>query len=241
MTYTAQQLITKAFFISGIAGHDFQTVTGPQLAYGLGALNDIIDDKQIETDMIPYTTTLYDFNSVPGQEMYFIPGLVQVDTLCFFIDTIRYSMSEVGRDVYFGSSRANNIDSLPVTFHAERCFNGTNIFLYFYPNIAYPMQLLGLFKLNEVTFNQDLSLTIERFYINYLGYSLANRLCIEYGYTIPQDVKMQLEWYEMNISKRSAPMDLKAKTINMFAPGNTISYAQVNLGGGFIAVGGAFG
>jgi hypothetical protein len=183
--------------------------------------------------MIPYTTTLYNFNSIPGQEMYFIPGLVQVDTLCFFIDDIRYSMSNVSRDVYFGSSRANNIDSLPVTFHAERCFNGTNIFLYFYPNLAYPMQLLGLFKLNEVTASQDLSLTLERFYINYLGYALANRLCIEYGYAIPQDVRMQLQWYQDNISKRSAPMDLKAKTINMFGPMSAINYAQVNIGQGF--------
>ena len=239
MAYTAQQLISKAYFIAGIVSHDFQAVSGSQIGYGLGVLNDIIDDKQIETDMIPYTTTYYDFNSVIGQEMYFISGLVQVDTLCFFIGDIRYSMSQVSRDIYFGSSRANNINSLPVSFHAERCLNGMNIFLYFYPNVAYPMQLLGLFKLAEVTINQDLSLTMERFYINYLGYALANRLCIEYGYTIPMDVKMQLQWYEANISKRSAPMDLKAKTINMFAPGNTISYAQINLGQGF--VGGAFG
>ena len=149
-------------------------------------------------------------------------------------------MSEVSRDVYFGSSRANNIDSLPVTFHAERCFNGTNIFLYFYPNVAYPMQLLGLFQLTEVTFNQDLSLVYERFYINYLGYSLANRLCIEYNYAIPPDVKTQLEWYQMNISKRSAPMDLKVKTINMFQQSNSISYAQCNLGAGWLATS-AFG
>lgn len=240
MAYTTQELITKAFFVAGIAGHDFQVVTGPQLSYGLRVLNDIIDDKQIETDMIPYTTTLYNFNSVPGQEMYFIPGLVQVDTLCFFIDDIRYSMSNVSRDIYFGSSRANNIDSLPVTFHAERCFNGTNIFLYFYPNLAYPMQLLGLFKLNEVTSGQDLSLTLERFYINYLGYALANRLCIEYGYAIPQDVKTQLQWYQDNISKRSAPMDLKAKNINMFGVTNSVNFAQSNLGGGWLATG-AFG
>lgn len=241
MAYTAQELITKAFFVAGIAGHDFQVVTGPQLHYGLKVLNDIIDDKQIETDMIPYTTTLYDFNSVPTQEMYFIEGLVQVDTLCFFINDIRYSMSNVSRDIYFGSSRANNIESLPVTFHAERCFNGTNIFMYFYPNQVYPMQLLGLFKLTEVTFNQDMSLTYERFYINYLGYALANRLCIEYGYAIPPDVKAQLEWYQANISNRSAPMDLKAKNINMFNTGNSINYAQCNLGQGWVAIGGAFG
>ena len=241
MAYTAQQLITKAFFIAGIVGHDFQTVTGPQLAYGLNVLNDIIDDKQIEIDMIPYMTTLYNFNSVPNQEMYFIEGLVQVETLCFFINEIRYSMSEVSRDVYFGSSRANNIESLPVTFHAERCLNGTNIFMYFYPNIAYPIQLLGLFQLSEVTFNQDLSAIYERFYINYLGYALANRLCIEYGYSIPPDVKTQLQWYQANISARSAPMDLRANNVNCFGITSTINFAQANLGGGWTAIGGAFG
>lgn len=241
MAYTVQQLLTKAFFVAGIAGHDFQTVTGPQLSYGLQVLNDIIDDKQIETDMIPYTTTLYNFNSISGQEMYFIPGLVQVDTLCFFIDSIRYSMSNVSRDVYFGSSRANNIDSLPVTFHAERCLNGTNIFLYFYPNTAYPMQLLGLFQLDEVAYNYDLSLQFERFYINYLGYATAVRLCIEYGYAVPPDVRQTLQWYQDNISKRSAPMDLKARNINCFNVGSSVNYAQVNIGQGYAPIGGAFG
>lgn len=233
MAYSATKLVNDAFFVSGVVSHDFQTLSGPQLSYGLGLLNDSIGDKAVEQDMIPYYTTQYTFNTVAAQQEYFIENLVDVTSLTFFIGDIRYSMQNVPRDLYFGTSRANNIESLPLTFHFERCFNGGNIFLYFYPNQVYRMELTGLFRLGEITVEQNLQLTLDRFYINYLKYDVAVRICTEYNYEVPANVNKMLLSYEEKIAGMSAPLDLTSKIISVFNGNSAISYASVNLGKGW--------
>jgi hypothetical protein len=348
MPYSVLDLITKAYYISGIVGRDFQTLSGSQLATGLGVLNDILDDKVIETDMVPYWTTQYQWPATVGQQKYFIPNLIRVETLVFFINTVRYNTSEVARDRYFGSARAENIQSLPFTWHQERTLGGVNIFLYFFPQENYTMEISGLFRLYEVYLNQQLDLQstvanlgtatvagtgnfgagqlvvngvdlagtyatvgalvayvntgiipnitaaivgtqfqltapaprfsigsfninittlgsegsvnninfvnfstitgpnnvtyfpqgLERFYINYLKYALAVRVCTEFNYTVPPEAAKQLLTYEELISKRSAPIDLTNATITTLTDeAGFISYGQVNIGRGWTTAG----
>lgn len=158
MPYSVLNLITNAYYISSIVGRDFQTLSGSQLSTGLEVLNDILADKVIETDMVPYWTTGFQWPATVGQEKYFIPNLISVETLVFYIDSVRYNTSEVHRDQYFGSARANNINSLPFTWHQERTLGGVNIFLYFFPQQNYTMEITGLFRLYDVTLNQQLDL-----------------------------------------------------------------------------------
>jgi hypothetical protein len=232
MPYTATKLITNAYYTSGIVGREFQTVSGAQLNDGLDILNELLTDKFAETDLLPYYTT-YDFNVVQGQESYFIPNLVEIDTLVFFINSVRYAMRKTQRDVYFGSPRADNIQSLPFNWHFERGLGGGTIYLYFLPDVNYPMQLVGQFGLLEATINQDLLLTFDQFYISYLKYDLARRLCINYDYVIPDGVSLQLLQYELSISKRISPMDLSMQKISTLGKRQALNYAQVNLGGGW--------
>ena len=82
--------------------------------------------------------------------------------------------------------------------------------------------------------NQDLSLTLDRFYINYLKFDLANRLCAEYNYTTPPGVVTQLRKYEDNISKRSGPMDLRLTKLSSLQRRGGINYGQVNIGKGWV-------
>ena len=159
MPYSVLNLITNAYYIASIVGRDFQTLSGSQLSTGLEVLNDILADKVIETDMVPYWTTGFQWPATVGQEKYFIPNLIHVETLTFFIDSVRYNTSEVPRDRYFASARANNINSLPFTWHQERTLGGVNIFLYFFPQQNYTMEISGLFRLYDVTLNQQLDLT----------------------------------------------------------------------------------
>lgn len=335
MGYSVINLITNSYYASGIVSRDFQVLSAPQINYGLQFLNDILADKTIEKDMIPYFTK-YEFFAVAGQEEYFIPNLEQLETLVFFINDIRYQMREIDRKIYFGASRANNIDSLPFNFHLERCLGGSNLFLYFFPQTNYPMEAWGTFRLGSVVLNQDLASNqgtanlgqcifyptlgpatlaigqlvvnnvdlagtyanqtalvtyinsgaipmvtaqiidtqfylqayqgtnitvatsgdanftntitfsnfstqygplnqtflpqgLDLFYINYLKYSLADRLCTEYNFTVPPGVAKQLLQYQVWISKRSAPLDMTQQKISTFSNGNTISYSQVNL------------
>lgn len=232
MAYTTLQLINNAHYESGIVSRGFETVGGQQVNDGLQFLNDLIADKTVENGLIPYYEE-YNFNAVTGQETYFIPDLIEVETFVFYIDTVRYQTENRARREYFGSSRADNIQSLPGSWHMERCFGGANIYIYFKPNQNYPLTIWGQFRLQQVVINQDLSLTLDRFYINYLKFDLAARLCAEYNYTVPPGVAKALAKYENDISKRSGPMDLRLIKLSSLQRRGSINYGMVNIGKGW--------
>lgn len=234
MAYTTLQLINNAYYESGIVSRGFETVSGQQANDGLQFLNDLIADKTVENGLIPYYEE-HNFNAIAGQEKYFIENLISIDTFVFYIDTVRYQTENRARREYFGSSRADNIQSLPGSWHMERCFGGANLYIYFKPNQAYPLTIWGQFRLQEVTINQDLSLTLDRFYINYLKFDLAARLCAEYNYTLPPGVQKALDNYTDSISKRSGPMDLRLVKLSSLQRRGGINYAQVNIGHGWVS------
>ncbi len=229
MSYTVIQLITNGFYTSGIVAREFQQVTDTQVAEGLDYLNEILSDKVVEDDMIPYYSD-FTFTGIVGQEKYFISGLIDNDTLVFYLDTIRYHMDKKQRIEYFDTARANNINSLPVIYHVERQMGGANIYVYFYPDRPYVFEGWGLFGLTSVAINQDLSLILDQFYINYLKYALAQRICVNYDYDVPNNLSKQLEWYQTNITKRSQQMDLKIRTISTLNKSYGLNYGQINLG-----------
>ena len=236
MSYTALEVITGAYYTSGIVARDFQTVDGSQVNDGLNVLNDILEFKAVEFDMVPYVTQ-YGFNTIPNQETYFIPNLIQISTMSFFLAQVRYAMLQVPRDEYWGCSRANNISSLPFTYNVERAYvngvSGANVSMYFFPNQVYLMQIEGIFGLTQCDLYQDLSLVYDRFYITYLKYSLAKRLCVEYNYDVPAGVAGLLSDYENTISKRSQQLDLRNTCISTLSSNSALSYAQINLSPGW--------
>lgn len=240
MAYLVNSLISEAYFTSGIVSRQFQQVAGDQVQTAFNKLNEILTDSTIEEDMIPYFSAgsganpSYNFNAVPGQEQYFVPNLTKLETLVFYIDSIRYQMSKTTQDIYFGAARAENVESLPYNWHVERCIGGSNLFIYFFPDTAYPMEITGLFRLQAVpSLGFDLSTVFDQYYINYLQYRLAERLCIAYNFNLPELAMRQLSQYQQLISKRSSPMDLTINKISTLTPSQTINYAQVNLGKGW--------
>lgn len=233
MPYTTNELIANSYYLSGIVSRDFETVSGPQIGNGLQSLNSLLADKTVDDGMLPYYLT-YTFDAVVGEQVYFIPDLIDIDTIVFYLDGVRYSMRKNGRKAYFGSPRAENIKSLPFNWHMERCFGGANVYLYFLPDKNYPMRIWGLFRLQPVVLGQDLSLTFDRFYLNYTEFQLADRLCITYSYTTPPGVIRQLREYEKLIDKQSGQMDLAQRTISVIDKSHTgLNYGQVNLGHGW--------
>jgi hypothetical protein len=233
MAYLTSELISNAYYISNIVSREFETVTGAQASDGLSILNDIIADKTANSSMIPYSDK-YEFNAVAGTSEYYVPGLIYADTLTFYIDSIRYQTRNQQRQDFFGSFRATDIQSLPFNWHAERLLDGTNIYLYFVPDQAYPIEIWGSFSLSAVTQFQDLSLTLDRYYINFLKFELAVRLCTEYGYTVPPRVAVQLEEYYRWINASTNTVDLKMQKLSTLNGGTAINYAMVNLSGGWV-------
>lgn len=232
MAYTTTQLITGAYYSAGIVSREFETVSGSQLGDGLLWLNDILTEKSVDRGMVPYETT-YNANFVSGQEIYFIPNLIQVDTLTFFLDEVRYAMKYTKRNAYFGSNRVENIKTLPWQWYFERQKGGGNLYIYFLPDQNYPMEIHGIFNLPTVTLGQDLSLIFDQFYLTYLRYALSDRLCSEFDYVTPPNVIKQLGKYEAFINKNSRLLDMRIEKTSTLQKRGQLAWAFVNLGKGW--------
>lgn len=229
MAYTSLTLITRAYYLSGVVARDLQTVTGSQISDGLFLLNALLGFKGTDLRLIPYFQE-YDFPAVIGQEMYFIPGLDYVDSMTFNIGVVRYSMYDMTRKEYFATPRVDNIESLPFSYRVERTLNGSNVYLYFVPADTYTMKIYGKFKLSDVTLNQDLLLTYDTYYIEYLRYALAEYICSDYGVTFADQSRakyMEIQKKLMDVS----PPDLVIQKQTYFNKGPAIDWQFVNIPG----------
>lgn len=236
MAYTANKLITNAYYVGDIVGKEYEQPNASQLAYGLEALNELFASTEFEKSLVPYFTN-YTFNAVIGQESYDIPDLIASRILTFTLNTVRYALQYQQRDAYFGSFRANNINSLMFVNHIERNEDGATLYMYFNPDQAYPCQIWGLFRLPSVTQFQDLELTLSTGYINFLKYALARKLCIDTGRGVPENVEKEYERIYDSIAKNSATVDLSVKKLSTFGNVGTPNYGFANLGRGWLPPG----
>lgn len=155
MGYTATKLLSESFYMSGIVAREFQTIQGAQLQEGLETLNTILSDKTVEDGMLPYYST-YQLAALEGVEKYFIPNLISISSIVFYLNTVRYEMKPIPRHEYFGTTRPENVKSLPFTYHVERAVGGCNLYIYYFPNQTYLLKIFGLFTLQITNINQDL-------------------------------------------------------------------------------------
>lgn len=233
MPYISNELITSSYYASGVVSREFETVSGAQVADGLRWLNNIITEKDVDEGMVPYESTVT-LTAVQGQEKYPIPNLIQIDTLVFFLDAVRYSMKYEQRNAYFGSSRVENVQTLPFEWYWERGLGGGNLYIYFQPDRAYPMEIHGIMRIPSVTLFQDLSLTMDEFFTTYLHYALADRICAEYEYETPPNVLRQLGKYEAFINKKSRILDLRIAKQSTLQKRGSLNYGFINLGKGWV-------
>lgn len=340
MPITVTDLITEAYYDSSVVARQFQDVQGYQLSDGLKWLNQILGDKATDSGDIPYITQQYPLTGVVGQESYFVPGLVDIEAMVFYVGSVRYQMQYVDRIKYFGQPRANNINSLPLSYTYERVFGGAMIWVYFWPQQPYVFNITGNFFMPPVSLNQDLTLqtsnaslglctitgaglitagnlvingvdiagtyanvaalvtyintgvvpfvtaslqglnqftlacslvgrnitvatlgtesatnavnfayfntqggialnqtffaqAFDQFYIDYLEYQLAERICQKLNFAVPEGVANQLARYQLQISKMAEPLDLVCKKLSTMTDSRAINYAAVNIGRGF--------
>lgn len=231
MAYTVTDLINRAFNLSQVVSRELETVSGQQLSDGLIWLNALLSLKSAYTRVIPYYQQ-YQFNAVIGQEEYFVPNLVAPETLTFNIGPVRYSTQPVSRRPYFGAGRVDNITSLPFDWHFERTLGGSNIFLYFLPDQAYPIKIWGKFGFDNVTLNQDLLLLYDEYYIDYLRYRLAMRICSEYGIPMQPQAMEELAELEEAMTDVSPP-DMTLTKYSSLQGETGINWGDINIGRGW--------
>lgn len=341
MAYTVTQLITNAYYSSSLVAREFETIQGYQLNDALQWLNELLLDNTVDAGEIPYITTWLQFNSTTGQEKYFVANLIDIQSIVFFIQSVRYEMKFVGRKKYFSTPRANNINALPLSYTYERTYGGVNLFLYFFPDQPYTMQIVGNMYMTPVTLNQDLTVctanlgtytltgttpyvltqgnlvvngvdlegsyadinaliayintgvvpnviaglagtqfvltsqwggsqiqvqtigtesttnhitfqyfstlnglyqvqytALDQFYIDFLRYRLARRICMENNFAVPPTVREMLEIYQKKIVKMAEPMDLQLQKTSVLTRAIGVNWAQANVGKGWTTNGG---
>lgn len=231
MPYTTTELITRSYNLSSVVSRDLETVTGDQLNEGLDLLNELLSIKSANQRLIPYFGT-YEFTAVIGHEEYFIPNLILAESLTFSLDNVRYSMLIKSRREYFSTPRANNTQSLPYQWHYEREFGGAKLWMYFLPDREYPFELWGKFSLQDVSLNQDLSLTISKFYLAYLRYALAEYICQEYNINFPEDNQRELDSIEQKLIDIS-PIDLTTFKMSSLQKTGSLNYGDINISKGY--------
>jgi hypothetical protein len=231
MAYLASQLITRAYFLSQVLARDLQTISGSEMDDGLYLLNALLDVKFSDLQLIPYYSKFV-LNTVQGQETYFIPNLAEADTTVFNIGDVRFSMNELTRKEYFGSPRIDNLQALPFSYRYERVLGGINLNLYFVPNQVYVVTIMGKFALSDVTEFQDISLTYDLFYIEYLRFALAQYICCEYGQTFPDTCAEKLKQIVKKL-KSVSPADLSITKRSFFTTNSAFDWQYMNLGMGY--------
>ena len=246
MGITAQQLITRSYFLSGIVARNLQVPTGDQITDGLQMLNDLLNFKQIETDLIPYWTYI-ELPLISGQEFYFLPYVAAIESATFNKGVVRYPMVNTSRSHYFGSSRVDNISTLPFNWNYNRALGGGNIGLYFLPDSNYPLKMMVKLFLVDVTLQSDLTnLTetvpytfvnsnnqgLDTSYIEYLRYALAQYMCSEYGVQFNPESEKILTSYKRKLMYMSPP-DLSMIKSSILTEGVGYNWGDINIGMGW--------
>lgn len=230
MTTTVLSMLTQSLYLSSITSKDFNTPTSNQVDDALMCLNDILSEKSVDGALNPYYTS-QTFNCVTGQEAYFIDNLIQVDTLTFILNEVRFPMQYVPRDTYDGTARAINVTSLPYMYYVERSEGGATIYMYYPPNQTYTFTIWGKFALNDnVGLFTDLETVYDKFYISYLKVAVADRLCLYYNIDTPRNIMMQMEKFDTVFSNQIAPPDLTVSGISLFSTFVWPNWAIINIG-----------
>jgi hypothetical protein len=258
MAYTAQKLVTRSWFLSGIVARNLQYPTGDQITDGLQMLNDLLNFKQIETDLIPYWQYIT-FDAVQNQEYYFLPYVAEIETSTFNVGVVRYPMVPTSRTNYFGSSRVDNIYTLPFSYNYERGVGGGTLGMYFIPDQDYVIKCKAKIFLFDVSLSTDLQDVTASFsnpydidnyttytfinnsiqgydtaYIEYLRYALARYMCSEYGVEFNPQSERIFQSYQRKLMYMDPP-DLSMKKLSILNADNAPGYnwGDVNIGHGW--------
>lgn len=231
MAYPTTLLINRAWNLSGIVARGLETVSGEEGTDGLFLLNELLDFEAADTNLIPYWSRTV-LNLVQGQELYYIPNLYQVETFTFNIGPVRYPTTEVSRVKYFGNGRVDNIESLPFSWNLERVLGGSNLRMYFPPMGSYIANITGKYALTNVDANTDLSTLYDGFYIAYLRYALAEKMCLEYDISFGAEKQAALQKMIKKLQLISPP-DLSLQKIGFITRRVALDWQSINLSKGY--------
>lgn len=225
--YPAQQLINRAWNLSGIVARNFEVANGNETSDGLWLFNELLAEKSYDVKLIPYWGRI-EFNLQQGQERYYIPNLYQVETFTFNIGSVRFPTFNAGRKQYFGDGRVDNIQALPFEWHLERELGGCYLYVYYLPMQTFVAKITGKFALTNVEENTNLANLYDLFYIRYLRFLLAEAMDLEYDIEFAADKKQKLRQIEQKLLYVSPP-DLHMVKLSFMNRNQPFNWAHLNI------------
>lgn len=210
MAITTQEVASDALYESGIVSSELETPTAGLIKKAIKQINYILSQEATNLGLNPYYDT-YEYTAIIGDEARFIPNLIQPETITYSKNGIRYPLNWLPRDQYFGSGRLNNIETYPSLWFSEPKLGGATIYVYPLPNAAYEFQIHAKFRLQMVTQFQDLSLSLEPHFIDYITHRCAERMCVIEGFVCPDNVTKLIRESESYLRSLMAPPDYSMK------------------------------
>lgn len=238
MAVTALELINEALRTATLVGRSFNTAPKEYTSVGLKVLQQLITETSANNKMNPFYTPL-EFTADIGETAYEIEGLVDIATLTFEWQQVRYPCDYKTRTEFYGGFRANNVLTLPLTYTFERTKDGATIYVYPFPDKEYIFTTWAQFEMDsDFTFTTDLLATLPKYYIDFLEYAMAGRLCVKFGRPVPPDVLRLEKYYRNLIAMQISPPDFSMQKISTLSSIPGIDYGQVNIGKGYYNGGG---
>jgi hypothetical protein len=231
MAYTARQLVSESYYLSNVVSRGFETVSGEQLTDGINGLNKVLSWQSVNSDLIPYykkeALTL-----VVGQEKYSVAHLLSVDTLFYYLGSVRIPIPVLTRRDYENRCRVEGVNTIPIMAYLERSKGGSDLYIYFPPDQVYTTYYIGKFGLDSVTADTDMTTVYDLFYINYLEYYLAKYLALRNGSEVDVSLEKELEVMKSKINGISNP-DYTMRKKNCFSGQNAFGWGDVFIGRGW--------
>lgn len=228
----ARELITRAYYLSGVVARELETVSGPQISDGLMLLNGLLSEKSGTGKYLPYYTHTQ-IPSETGEQLYEVDNLVILDELTFNIGPVRYEMKRDTRYRFWGTAKIDNIEALPFHYYSERVLNKMKIYVYFKPeNEVDYFTATGRYALTNVSLDDDMSDMLDGFYLLYLQFLLAEYICLWNSLTFAPEKKARLAELDSKCVDVNQ-IDFTVRKISTFQKRPAMSYAQVNIGHGW--------
>lgn len=210
MATTANEVAANALYESGIVARELETPTDGQIKDAIKQINYILSQEATNLGLNPYYDT-YNFTASIGVETKFIANLIQPETVTYTQNSIRYPLEWLPRNKYFGSGRLNNIETYPSLWFSEPGFGGATLYVYPLPVAAFEFEIHGKFRLQMVTQFQDLSLTLEQYFIDYITHRCAERMCVIEGFICPDNVEKLILESQTYLRSLMSPPDYSLK------------------------------
>ena len=151
-------------------------------------------------------------------------------TIGALVTAINTKLSAAHINVSASVTTGQNAQFILTGIYGQNIFVATNGWQTYNSTVSFSyFNTTGRIPLNQAY----IALSLDQFYINYLEYQLAERICQKLNFTMPEAAAEQLARYRLSITKLAEPLDLVQQRLGCLAEARGLNYASANIGRGY--------